>query len=336
MLWHQTAFREVMRAYETDRNRAEALLDRRRAEVYEKIPCVTEIEKRISDIGLQLVKLALGEDNNPLAALRAESRALQAEKAELLRQTGIPADYLTAVYQCQFCADTGYINRPDGRAERCSCLKQRLVEAYYKLSNVKHILSHENFDTFDLRLYDDTLNENEGLSPYANMQTVYHAAMQFVQRFKQEFQNLLLYGDTGLGKTFLCHCLAKDLLDQGHTVLYVTAPQLFRVIENYRFNRDEMDAPDEMLDTVMDVDLLIIDDLGAEFSTIVTSTALFDIINQRLLSQKPIVISTNLSHKSIESQYSDRITSRLWGHYKLLKFFGDDIRVKKKYAAISS
>lgn len=330
---YKTVYREIMRAYEADRDKALAILEQRRGEVYRRIPRLREIETQLTAIGLSLAKQALEDtDGGMLAALRAESLALREERFALLEANHLGADYLTPPYQCAICSDTGFIETGDALPTRCRCLKQRLIDKYYDLSNIKDTLSEENFDTFDLRYYDMQVSEDEGLSPYANMQTIYQTAMQFVLGFGRDFQNLLLYGDTGLGKTFLCNCIAKDLLNAGRTVLYLTAPRLFKVIEDYRFNRDEMEEPDEMLEAVADVDLLILDDLGAEFATVITSAALFDIINQRLINKKPVVISTNLSPPGLQAQYSERIVSRFLGHYKLLKFFGDDIRIRKKYA----
>lgn len=328
---YHTAFREIMRAYEVDRDRAAALFAQRRAEVYALLPRVRAIDIRLSEIGLSLARHALADDVTLLASLKDESAGLQQEKDTLIAKAGIPGDYFTAIYRCALCRDTGYIPDDSGPPARCRCLKQRLIEKFYDLSNVKNILNEENFDTFDLRYFSTEKVEREGLSPHENMQAVYRAATRFVLRFGTDFRNLLLYGDTGLGKTFLCNCIAKDLLDQGYTVLYVTAPRLFKLVEDYRFNRDEMEEPDETLDAVTDVDLLILDDLGSEFATVITYAMLFDVVNQRLLAKKPTVISTNLSAQELEAQYSGRIMSRVLGHFELLKFFGDDIRVKKKY-----
>ncbi|MDR1664151.1 MAG: ATP-binding protein [Clostridiales bacterium] len=327
---YKTAYKEVMRQYDADRSRAAALLDARRKQVFEKLPRAREIENELAAVGISLTRAVLGGSPDSAGKLRLASAALKDERVALFKKNKIPADFFTDIYKCKNCSDTGYIETPSGVPERCACLKQRLIEAYYGISHIKNVLAEENFDTFDLRYYSTEIIEDEGLSPHVNMQAVLRTAMQFVQRFDGEFQNLLLYGDTGLGKTFLCNCIAKDLLDRGKTVLYVTAPRLFRVVEDYRFNRDRTEEPDEMIDAATEAELLILDDLGAEFSTVVTVSALFDIINQRLLSKKPTVISTNLSQKGL-SQYSERTTSRFLGYYKMLKFFGDDIREMKKY-----
>ena len=329
---YKTAYREVMKDYEASRSQAEILLNERRANLYRSFPRVEEIDSALSAVGLSLARLALSGDTFALQQARAAAEALKQEKNEILAAAGVSEDYLTAVYRCNYCEDTGYTPSSPGRLpQRCACLKQRMIEAYYSLSNIKGVLSEENFDTFDHRCFSPNMVEAEGISPQTNMRAVYRMATDFVQDFTAKFNNLLLYGRTGLGKTFVCHCIAKDLLDAGHTVLYLTAPRLFKLIEDYRFNRESLDEPDEMLEAVTDVDLLILDDLGAEFVTVITSSALFDIINQRLLAKKPTVISTNLSPIELERHYSERIVSRFTGYYQMIKFFGEDIRVKKKY-----
>jgi len=327
---YKTVFKNIMRAYEADRDRAAALLKQRREEVYLRLPRIKEIDEETSQASIKVARQILteGEKSQELIAnLRHKNAMLKKERDELLSANDIAEEYFTNIYRCNICQDTGYT----AQRERCQCLKQRLIDKYYDLSNIRGLLEVENFDTFDLRYYSQNVIPSEGISPHQNMKLVYRVALDFVTHFGETFQNLLFYGDTGLGKTFLCNCVTKDLLDKGHTVLYVTAPRIFKMVEDYRFNRDEMDEPDYVIDAVTDVDLLILDDLGAEFSTVVTSAALFDIINQRLLAKKPTVISTNLSPAEFETNYSDRIVSRFLGYYKMSKFYGDDIRAKMKY-----
>jgi len=333
---YKSIYKDVIKSYEASRNHAEALLEERRAALYRRFPRVAEIDMRLSEVGLSLAKLALAQDSHGLETARAKAEALKQEKAAILAAGGVSEDYLIARYSCATCNDAGYKPAEPGIIpERCGCLRQKLVEAYYSLSNIKGILGEENFDTFDARCFSPNIVEAEGLSPLTNMQAIYRVATDFVQDFSTKFDNLLLYGRTGLGKTFICHCIAKDLIDAGHTVLYLTAPRLFKIVEDYRFNRESMTQPDEMLEAVADVDLLILDDLGAEFVTVITSSALFDIINQRLLAKKPMVISSNLSPQELERHYSERIVSRFTGYYRMIKFFGEDIRVKKKYGGLT-
>jgi len=334
VMTYKAAFNKVMRDYEFARDHANILLEKRKAEVYSRVPEIEKIDQALAKLGASLARMALAGDENGMKEARDQA-ALLKNKRQALLKNNFDGDYLTIPYRCTDCQDTGYRqNAPGYPAERCPCLKQRLINEYYSLSNMKEVLQDENFDTYDVRLFSDNIIPNEGLSPYKNMQNVHRLATKFVTDFDSEFNNLLLYGEPGLGKTFVCHCIAKDLLDAGRTVLYLTAPRLCKVLEDYRFNRESLAEPNEMLAAVDEVDLLILDDLGAEISTVVTSAALFDIINQRLLTRKHTVISTNLTPQALAAQYSERIVSRFGGNYQMIKFFGEDIRVKKKYGGL--
>jgi len=329
---YKTAFKDVMKIYEEVRENSVVLLEHRKKVLHERFPRLVEIEKELAGLGINMVKQTLSGDALGLDLTRAEVMRFNNEKNKLFLANNIPDDYLTAMYLCNACKDTGYLLAEAGQvAERCSCLKQKLIESYYSLSNIMTVLHEENFDTFDHRYFSPNKLANEGLSPQENIQAIHRIATLFVSNFDTQFDNLLFYGPTGLGKTFICHCIAKDLLDAGYTVLYLTAPRLFKIIEDYRFNREALAEPDEMLDAITDVDLLILDDLGAEFMTIVTSSALFDLVNQRLLMKKPTVISTNLLPDELEQHYSERIVSRFTGYFRMLKFIGEDVRIKKKY-----
>ncbi|MCL1878605.1 MAG: ATP-binding protein [Defluviitaleaceae bacterium] len=321
----KNAYRKVMREMQAERDRADALHDARRKEIYKKVPRLAEIDRELGEIGIQIARFAISGDSDAIALGREKTDALKEERL-ILMQKSFRGKKDLAKYNCKKCSDTGYIGIP---ATACVCLKQRLINEYYSLSNLREVLRDENFGTFDMQLFSEKIVENEGLSPRMNMETVFRVTNKFVKNFDAEFNNLLLFGDTGLGKTFVCHCIAKEILDRGRTVLYLTVPRLCKVIEDSRFNR--ISAPDEMLEAVDDVDLLVLDDLGTEISTIITSAALFDIINQRLLTRKHTVISTNLTTNELATQYSDRIVSRFLGNYQMVKFFGEDIRVKKKY-----
>ena len=332
---HKTAFAKIINEYEQAQDNAAFQLENRKAKVYAQIPAVAEIDQKLAKIGASLPRLALAGDTQGIAQARDLSNQLKAERGALLKAT-VGEDYLTITHRCSHCQDTGYIQTAMGRAaSRCTCLTQRLIEEYYALSNMKEVLKYENFDNFDFRLFSQDVNPSTGLSPGTNMENVYRLATKFVENFDGEFANLFLYGETGLGKTFICHCIAKDLLDRGKTVLYLTAPRLCKVLEEYRFKREKTtEETENMLSAIDEVDLLILDDLGAEMGTIVTAAALFDIINQRLLLRKHTVISTNLSPGQLPNQYSDRLASRFAGNYQMIKFFGEDIRLKKKYGSV--
>lgn len=323
-------YRKILAEYDELQAQAKREQQKRREEIYARIPRIAELDKAIGDSGLAAVRLVLQEPSKAVertAALAAQSKANRAEKAALLTEAGYPADYLEQVYHCTLCKDTGYVDQ-----KPCACFKQRLLELAYDQANLSQILQTENFDYFDFRLYDAEPDPETGISPRENMQQIFDQCIDFVESFPAVFSNLLLYGGTGLGKTFLCNCIAKEILDKGYTVLYVTAGQLCKMAEAAQFRRrdEEEEAPEGFLEDVMDTDLLIIDDLGTEFATILSTAALFQVINTRLLKRRHTLISTNLSLRDLREQYSDRILSRLTGTYQFLKFFGQDIRFRKQ------
>lgn len=302
----------------------------RQSDIYAAIPLIAQIDAKMSATGINLAKTAFNPTANTselISVFEEENKKLIEQKQKLLVSNGYPSDYLDLHHNCDKCNDTGYIG-----TNHCTCLKQSLINVAYEQSNLKHILEYENFDTFDFDYYSKEINEKFNRSPHKNMQNLYQFSVHFVRKFKNSFQNILFHGDTGLGKTFLCNCIAKDLLDQGHTVLYLPAVQLFQLFEAARFHREDMeDYSKEMLHTLLSVELLIIDDLGTEFITSFTGPELFNTLNTRILNQKATIISTNLTLEELKGYYSDRIVSRIFGSYEVLPVFGQDIRILKKY-----
>lgn len=321
-------YKEVLREYDALRTQKAAELRERRERLYTKLPRLEEIEQELALLGASTAKLVLLQPEareTALAELKEKQKTLQAERAELMAKNCLSSSLLKLEYACETCKDTGYVeNTP------CACMKHKLMDRLYDQSNVRDVVRLENFDTFDLRLFSEKVMQAEGISPKENAQKNLRTAMAFAEDFTGG--NLLLTGDSGTGKTFLCNCIAKDVLEQGKTVLYLTAAQLFRRLEEMRFHRDEEEETLDWDAELLEADLLIIDDLGTEFATMFTASELFRIINDRKLRKRPVVISTNLDYKALMDQYSDRVMSRLIGEYTTLKFFGDDIRMKKKYA----
>lgn len=321
-------YKEVLREYDALRTQKAAELRERKEEIYAKLPRLAEIEQELSLLGASTARLVLMQPEAREAALeqmQEKQHILQTEREELMVRNCLSPGLLKMEYVCDACKDTGYIAE-----EQCICMKRKLMDRLYDQSNVRDIVQVENFDTFDLRLFSDAVVPSEGISPKENAQRILKKAMEFAEA--PEGENLLLYGGAGRGKTFLCNCIAKDVLDRGRTVLYLTAGQLFKQLEEQRFRKkdDEEDALDWDME-LLDADLLIIDDLGTEFATMFTASELFRIINDRKIRKRPVVISTNLEYKALMEQYSDRVMSRLIGEYTGMKFFGDDIRMKKKY-----
>lgn len=323
-------FQGIMREYDRIQNQKAAELRVRKEFVFQQIPRLKEIEEEVSMAGIKIASMVLSSPEKSeylIEKLKTRLQNLKEEKNALLEEKGYHPRYLELEYVCDKCKDTGFVD-----TQKCICLKQKLMDVAYNQSNVRDIIARENFDTFDIRYYSDVTDPKEKKSPRENIQSILRECMYFTQEFDKECSNLLLYGSTGLGKTFLCNCIAKELLDKGKTVLYVTAGQLFKMVEDHRFRRDEEEVPNGFMEDIMEADLFIIDDLGTEFSTILSSAELFQIINTRMLEKKSVILSTNLAPSDLMNQYSDRIVSRLLGDYKPLKFFGEDIRIKKKYA----
>ncbi len=229
-------------------------------------------------------------------------------------------------YQCLDCKDTGYVGK-----DKCHCFKQSIVNVLYSQSNIKNAIKKENFSNFSFDFFsNDYVDESIGLTPRQNMEKVVQTSKAFISNFDKCFQNLLIYGNTGVGKTFLTNCIAKELLDCSYTVVYLTAFQLFDILEKNKFRNDEeSEEIQNQFNYILDCDLLIIDDLGTELTNAFINTQLYLCINERYLREKSTIISTNLSLDNINIKYSERIFSRIISNYTLLKIVGEDIRLKK-------
>lgn len=257
-------------------------------------------------------------------------QALFEKKQALLEEHGYPKDYLSPVYTCPDCHDTGYI---DGRP--CHCLTKAQADFLYANANLSDILLEENFDTFDSEYYDDTtVNDNLSLTPKENINKLKDICLDFIKHFDDAYDNLIFYGPTGVGKTFLTHCIAKELLDTGHTVVYLTSLQLFDILEKGRFGKDEeSEQIRTKTDYLIHSDLLIIDDLGTELTNSFTISELYHFIEERHLQQKSTILSTNLTFQELLNRYGERIFSRFTGYYHFCMIIGDDIRPLKKLRA---
>lgn len=320
---------EIIRSYNRQELENKRQLDERISIVYEKIPRIREINSEIASLSLNTAKkLLMSEDmadKNSLDCFKEKLHALSEEKMNLLKQNGFPSDYMDMHYKCADCQDSGYIDN-----KKCHCFKRAEIEILYRQSNLQGILDIENFDTFDLECFDDTVNEAvSSKSPRENMRNVLAICHNFTDNFGKEdskYHNLFFVGETGVGKTFLTNCIAKELLEKSISVIYLSANSFFDVLGDAQFGRS-MDAKNKTA-LILDCDLLIIDDLGTELSNAFTNSELFNIINDRLLHKKSTIISTNLNFSELMNKYSERITSRLKYDYTFIKVFGDDLRHK--------
>lgn len=318
-------YQAIMRQYDLRQLHHRHLQTLRYQEITDKIPAYSQLEEEIAGLYAARARSAvLGQTEASEDACRRLQK-LQDRQRLLLVQAGYPADYLAMTYTCPDCHDTGFIGN-----EKCHCFKQAMVDLLYSQSNIHEVLKKENFDTFDIRYYSDKKDRRLGISPRENMQSIVSTCQDFIRHFDEQARNLLFYGDTGVGKTFLTNCIARELLDTSHTVIYLTAFHLVDILQNNTFGSDDMDDSGEnMFSYILDCDLLIIDDLGTELNNSFVTSQLFLCINERLLARKSTIISTNLSLDELQNEYSERIFSRLVSNYEIMLILGDDIRIKK-------
>lgn len=322
----QSFTHEILRDYERKRDKAGKLKENRLQEVYEKVPKIREIDEKIQKTGIKISKMLIQGTDDPekiVKELEQELKELKQERAVLLTENNISLQYLDDNFSCEDCSDTGFL--PGG--ERCKCFKQQLIVRAYNMSNLSNVLEKENFQSFDLDIFSDEPFEGQKSTPKTNMMNILNVCEGFVFNFDvNDEENLLFYGETGTGKTFLANCVAKSLLDKGKIVIYQTAFKLLEILEDLRFGRN---SNKDKYNLLFEADLLIIDDLGTEMTNTFTNTELFNIINSRLLSNKKMIVSTNLSPKEIMDRYDDRIFSRFFSRFTVLHFFGKDLRWEK-------
>lgn len=315
---------QIMREYDQKQLRNRRLTFSRLGAAYASLPRLKEIDDAIASCSITQAKKRLEGDTNALLQLKEQLAAYRNEKAALLKEEGYDDNYFEPLYDCKDCKDTGYI---DGK--KCHCFQQAIINKVYAQSNIKNILERENFNEFRLDYYSDS--EVDPITERTPKQTAVAARAaceNFVETFDDKPKNLFFYGNTGVGKTFLTNCIAKELLDKGYSVIYFTAFQLFDILSKGVFEKDA-DAI-EAHKNIFDCDLLIIDDLGTEFSNSFTTSQLFLCVNERILRQKSTIISTNLSMNQMLESYSERTLSRISSNYTVLKLHGEDIRIKKR------
>ena len=314
----------LMREYDRNKLMHKRQLDEKFNEIYSKIPRIREINESISSISIQGAKRMLLEGEGTTEDIKKQIEALSKEKASLLRENGYPEDYLTMEYTCPKCQDTGYVGQ-----HKCSCLKNSIIEILYEQSNIKDVLEKENFNTFSFKHYDNAVKDSiTGLTPLENMHEVVKTCRDYIDNFKTEYRSLYLYGPTGVGKTFLTNCIAKELIESSHSVIYVSSIRLFELLADSTFKKNGSLEGKDLANNILDCDLLIIDDLGTEMVNSFTPASLFNCINERHLRRKSVIISTNLSLAELRQTYSERVFSRITSNYTLLKIYGDDLRLK--------
>ncbi len=307
----------IIRGFEARQNKNRRLLDERIAYVYSHIEGYREIDESISSISVEQGKKLLAGDIGALDELKNILANLSSMKKQLLVSANLPENYLDPVYDCPDCKDTGY---QDG--VKCHCFKEAEITLLYEQSGIRQMLENENFSTLSYEYYD-----GDALLRFKNTVTT---CKNFIKNFNSDYHNLFFYGTVGTGKSFLSGCVAKELIESGHSVIYFSASALFDTLSKAKFDYKNTEDLHKAYEDLFTCDLLIIDDLGTEYTNNFVNSELFSLINERHLKQKAVIISTNLSLEDFRNRYSDRIFSRITSNYEICKITGPDIRMYKK------
>jgi len=313
-------------ALEEKRKRNSERYERRVEKVYSRSPRIRVLDSEIRATMSDLVGIALGaNDNRLIEDIRLRNLELQELRRSELVRIGFSDNYLDDEYLCPKCHDTGYI-----RTKMCDCLTELYKNEQRESLSCLFKLGNETFDSFDLTYYDDTPAPDTGISPRRSMEIIYETCVEYARKFGKKSMNLFFNGAPGLGKTFLSACIARVVAENGHSVVYDMASAIFSKFEDTKFSR--ADDPEEARAEVkrcLECDLLILDDLGTEMTTSFTVSALYELINTRLVTGKKTIVNSNLTLYELRRRYSEQIMSRLEGEYQVLTFRGEDIRRKR-------
>ncbi len=308
------------------RDNAEQLAEMRRKQILNKHPELLEIENIIRNAALEVIKGISSGKAVDVKGLSEKNLNAQKEKAELLTKNGYPEDYLEPQYSCKLCNDSGILN-----GKLCSCHLEILKKISMSEYSCSSILAVSTFDTFDLKYYstEKYSNPEENIfldySPREYMEASFDFLKSYAENFKPGANSFFFTGATGLGKTHLSLAVMNKVTEKGYSVFYGSADNIIKQMEKERFGRSNGDIEEE----IENADLLIIDDLGTEFKTAFSETAVYQIINNAILNGKPMIISSNLSIDELEERYGQRVVSRL-NSFEVVNFIGTDIRQIKK------
>lgn len=328
MSYSDAVYSKAYNILDERRNRANLLFEERKRKIYAEIPRAEEIERELSSNSINAARtvFAGGDVKAELKALADKSAALRSELKGLLESAGYSEDALEVQYTCSICQDRGTVELND-KTVTCSCFKEILKDCACHEVNSLSPLKLSTFESFDLSFYPDA-DTPEGVNPRRRMAQIFAFCKSYAENFRADSRSLLMRGATGLGKTHLSLSIANELLQKGFSVAYVSAPDILFQLERAHFSY-EYQQEQELVSTLCECDLLIIDDLGTEFATNYTNTQIYNIFNNRILRSKPVIINTNFTMKELENAYTQRFVSRVMGTCDKLDFVGRDIRPRK-------
>ena len=320
MAYNNSVYKKIYDEYSQKYLIARERADERKRELHSKFPEIAKIDRELSLTGLEVFSASLsgGDYKARIAEIRKKNEALQKKRAEYLLANGYCADYSDVKYDCQRCGDTGFVDN-----KMCACMKEALTLAGIENSGFASLIREQSFENFSLDYYVQNLKNHE----------IMRRNVEFLKAYAEDFNeknasSILMMGGTGLGKTHLSSAVARRIIEKGKDVFYTGAIDLFSAFEVQRF-KSYSNEPNELIERYFECDLLIIDDLGTEMINQFSVSTLYNLLNDRLSRRKPTIVSTNLSTEEIQKKYTDRITSRMLGEYKVLFFAGTDVRAQK-------
>lgn len=323
MSYSQEVYRKATQILERRLEKANMQAQNKFDEITEKLPELETIRQRLAQIGLNISKVFLySEDKQAdIDKLMQESLELQEQKKKILADNGYSEDALSVQYTCPVCKDTGFVKN-----RMCKCHIELLKDI--ERSNLSKIAPVEDctFDTFDVNYYPNETMDN-GISPRNKAEKIKNSCRKYAVNFTTSSPNIMFMGGTGLGKTHLSLAIANVVINRGYSVVYGTTQNILGDLQNENFGRDENIRYNER--AVLNCDLLILDDLGTEFKSSYTVACLYNIINSRISSKLPTIISTNIGFDELEEKYDQRIVSRVAGEYTKFMLVGNDIRYIK-------
>lgn len=330
MAYSKAIYDKALEIIKKRKNDAEITSAERRNELSLKYPEFALIENELAKTGREIIgAYALPKDkiNERLGEIRKKNGELREARKDLLKALGFSEDYLDIKYTCSECEDTGFIEERDETrgvsygTRLCNCHTELLKKLATEQMARSTPLELSSFEDFDLNYYSKT--EENGEAPYFAMQQVYKSCISYAKNFDLESQSLYFFGRTGLGKTHLSLAIANEAIKKGYNVVYGSVIGFLNKMEHEKFGRAETFETEDIL---IDADLLILDDLGAEFQTAYTTSALYNIINSRIARGVPTIISSNLNIKEMKSRYPESVASRIIGNFATVEFIGSDIR----------